>query len=584
MNPRNAVSAFAVLACGAVLHFSHLTWGAPSWDKHFSVFSSREEIDRWTGPILELREKYWENHAQMLDPNRSEQESRAIYQKTFRLEDQLGPWSVLPREFILDRVRGTLIGVALSDEQHTLKALGNMNPLRGRFDPQVYFYGGFYYDAAGVMLAAGKVLGLVSLSRDPAYYFTHPEETARMYALIRSLGGIALLLTAGLILWKFREELGPGSALAAALLVLTPLAVPLSHQAKAHLFGLFFFSSGFWLCWKGAGERGMKPFLIGSALLGLCAGSLITNLAVGIAIVLLEGQSFGWSLRSWGGSRKMWLGLLAFAAVYAATNFYLITDFAALKKTVWAAQEYTRGYDEYGTVNFGQWLPFLQETFTRQMHWSVLPLLAAGLWAAFLPGRGFLKACALSFLALTAVNLLTTRHPGVNARTLALAASLAAGGAAFLLKNRTPAVRRGLLLYVGIAVALSGMSAAFNLSLLRRPGNLARAGAWINDRLPDTTSIGAVGAQISQSSFPPIRFLNYRIVHVPKDASAAPPSDDQLPEYVATVDPDHPILQTRYHLLKTWPAPTGWLGLRFPALWPGDGNLSVYLFQREAGA
>jgi hypothetical protein len=105
-----------------------------------------------------------------------------------------------------------------------------MNPLRGRFDPQVYFYGGFYYDAAGVMLAAGKVLGLVSLSRDPAYYFTHPEETARMYALIRSLGGIALLLTAGLILWKFREELGPGSALAAALLVLTPLAVPLSHQ------------------------------------------------------------------------------------------------------------------------------------------------------------------------------------------------------------------------------------------------------------------------------------------------------------------------------------------------------------------
>jgi hypothetical protein len=75
VNPRNAVSAFAVLACGAVLHFSHLTWGAPSWDKHFSVFSSREEIDRWTGPILELREKYWENHAQMLDPNRSEQES-----------------------------------------------------------------------------------------------------------------------------------------------------------------------------------------------------------------------------------------------------------------------------------------------------------------------------------------------------------------------------------------------------------------------------------------------------------------------------------------------------------------------------
>jgi hypothetical protein len=69
-----------------------------------------------------------------------------------------------------------------------------------------------------------------------------------------------------------------------------------------------------------------------------------------------------------------------------------------------------------------------------------------------------------------------------------------------------------------------------------------------------------------------------------EDCEICAPTDDQLPEYVATVDPDHTILQTRYHLLKTWPAPTGWLGLRFPALWPGDGNLSVYLFQREAGA
>src|SRR5947209_3717467 len=114
-----AVAAGLVLAAGAVLHFSYLTWGTPSWEKTFRIFPNREALEAHIGRILELREKYWNAFSEMVDPKRSDQVSREIYRKTFLIDEQVPPWAELPEDFVLERVRGTLIGVALSDEQHT---------------------------------------------------------------------------------------------------------------------------------------------------------------------------------------------------------------------------------------------------------------------------------------------------------------------------------------------------------------------------------------------------------------------------------------------------------------------------------
>lgn len=570
----------ALLAIFRIFYFSNLEWGTPSWEKHLQIFEGKMELENWAPQIIELRKKYYSGIEDLLNPEKPFKET---YDKLFLSHQSLPLFHQLPQELVLDRIRGYLIGVTNSDEQYVLVALSRLNPLKLQFNPGMFSgFGGFYYYSCGPLLLAAKFMGWLSLKRDIQFYFFHPEETGKMYALVRSVGGLSLLLTTGLLfLWIARSYRWSIALLTVLFLILTPLFVPYTHMAKAHNYGMFLFMLGFYFLWKTVANSTLQNYLLAGLILGLSAATIITNLSLGILIFLVEWSRNEWNFARTFRNRNFWLTVLVFFITFLIADFYLFANFSSFQRFLLALKEYTRGYDEYGAVNFKNWLPFLKDLFVNQLHWSVLPLLLVGLWISFTEKNRFLLVCSISFLLLTLVNLFTTRHPGVNIRTFPLIAILCAFGSHSLLENRPKFFKCIGGIYIFLALLFSGLQTAFYASLLRGSGNLLPAGVWVNSNIPAGETIGVPGARIIQMGFPPIRFLNYRLIHFPESSQPVPFSESQLPTYVVTTDDTSPILKSHYALLQSWRRPKSFLGVPFESNMVASDQVDLFIFKKS---
>src|SRR3989344_733346 len=202
-----------LLAFSAWIYLTHLGWGVPGMRKTLNVMGSVENLDRLVPEMLEQRRKYYEMMGNLFDTGKDVRQAH----DTLTHRWDLPYFEPIPRDGVLDRMRNYLIGANASDEQITLVAIGGLNPKKLDFTPAPpAYYGVLYYYTAAAFLAAGKVLGWVSLSPGVEYYFTHPDETQRVYMLIRAVGGVCIILAVtalALIMGRFYgDEFGLVSA------------------------------------------------------------------------------------------------------------------------------------------------------------------------------------------------------------------------------------------------------------------------------------------------------------------------------------------------------------------------------------
>lgn len=564
------------------LHFFNLSYGTPNLQKHLQVFKSIQELKSWVPEILKLRDEYYSGIDDLLNP---EKPFKQTFNKLFHTDQKISQFSKLPQKFVLERTRGYLIGVFNSDEQNTIRALSRLNPFKLQFNPGLNtFYGGFYYYSCGAFLYLGKILGWISLNPDVEYYFYHPEEIQKMYVLVRSLGGIAVLLTGFLIFYWMNKLYSFRTALFAILFfIFIPLFVPYTHLAKAHNYGMFLFFFGFYFICKILTEPVIKNYTIGSFLLGLSAGSIITNLTVGSIIFLVEWARNNWRLKPVFLNKNFWVACFIFFGVYFLTNYYIFFNFAQFQRSVLALNEYIKSYGEsYGGLRLSQWFPFIKDMFTNQFHWSVIPIILFGLITALMRKDLLLKIFAITFILLLLMNLCFTRHPGVNIRVFPLIAALCAIGCQVLLTYFSKFPRYLCLIYIFFTIFFSGAQSYFYFTQFREPSHLDLAGTWINSSLESKETIGVVGGQLTQGSFPPIHFFDYQLIFFPRaDQIPAVFSKESLPNYVISNEKNHPLFQNYYEIVQEWNKEDKFLNIPFGTRWVFSSNIDVFIFKKK---
>ncbi|OGR84518.1 MAG: hypothetical protein A2901_02815 [Elusimicrobia bacterium RIFCSPLOWO2_01_FULL_54_10] len=538
--------------------------------------------------MIEQRNQYYSIVDDLLDKNNS---LKDLHEKmTHR-------WNVpyfetITPESVLDRMRNYVIGVYVSDEQVQLTAIAEMNPKKFDFVPgPKMYYGALFYYPAAAFIALGKITGLLSLTPGVEYYFTHPDEIRNMYMLVRSMGGVSVVLAVLLIGFLAVRFYGEGfGLLSAAFLATFPLSVSLTHLAKSHILGMFWIVLSLGLvarilkCER-PGEGLLKEFSFLAVALGCCAGVIFTNLILGAAIFFTEWAAQDWRLSPVFKSRRFWASSALFFLVSAVLNFHFLLQWSEFQRYVQSMFIYFPAFHE---LQLNEWPAYVKDVFTEHVSLPVLPFLVSGIFFAFKKKEKFMLVCVGVFLILFAQNLVTTRHTPVNARLLPLIAVLSAWGVLGLWGALTRTFGRAILsLFVAGALGVAAVQCAYYWWLHRSPSRLDIAGEWINQNVPKGESLGAWGGSFAPVEFPAIRFLDYKIISIPHsyelDSTAIPIK--KMPRFLVVAKgyspglavryPESRYLAEHYRDVVVWKDADRTLERFFGTLWINAGNMSV---------
>jgi Dolichyl-phosphate-mannose-protein mannosyltransferase len=178
------------------------------------------------------------------------------------------------------------------DEMITFRALSGIDARHGRFDPKLYQYGGLWMYGVGAMLEAAKLLGVITVRPDVAYYLDHPEAFGRFYVVARlyaAMGG--LVLVAGVYgLMRQRGSTRVWASVAAAAVTLMPVVINAAHEAKPHLPGAALVLLAVWA----GGEyrrRGTWRWLLATgALCGAATGMVLWATPIFLVVPMAMGN------------------------------------------------------------------------------------------------------------------------------------------------------------------------------------------------------------------------------------------------------------------------------------------------------
>jgi len=215
-----------IIPLAAAVFLPGIQWGLPSGDVNRTLFGDRSV---WTGKqIIDLAGDWDANAAVGADVDRNPLQRQG---GVIVLNDTDAQRAEIVRRYRLFSYQ--------PDEMITLRALSQINPSAGRFDPKLYQYGGLWIYPIGGLLKAASLIGFVHLTPDIAYYLDHPEAfgrfyvVARLYSVLWGLVGVvavfAIVRRLTAINW-----LAATTALTFAVL---PVVVCMSHEAKPHLAG-----------------------------------------------------------------------------------------------------------------------------------------------------------------------------------------------------------------------------------------------------------------------------------------------------------------------------------------------------------
>jgi hypothetical protein len=217
----------AVVVCiAAAIFLTGIQWGLPRSEVNQYLFG-RHHV--WTGQeILDLAGGWDTDSAVAADRDRNPLERRNQPVLLNNTDPQ--------RAEIVRRYR---LFSYQPDEMITFRALSQMEPGQGQFDPKLYQYGGLWMYPVGALLRVASLVGYVDLRSDVAFYLDHPEVFGRFYVVAR-LYSVIWGLIGVVVVWLIVKRLTADhvlAALAGLCFAAMPVVITMSHEAKPHLGG-----------------------------------------------------------------------------------------------------------------------------------------------------------------------------------------------------------------------------------------------------------------------------------------------------------------------------------------------------------
>ncbi|MBI4055161.1 MAG: hypothetical protein HY402_03395 [Elusimicrobia bacterium] len=518
----------------AVLYLPGVWKGLPGRERADLVFSGPGEIARYQGGMLQARQRYYEKLHRAI---RGEEPEEKLQERGHFQHLQSRPFQELPADVVLDAARGYLIGMRNSDEQRVLSALSRIRPREGQLDPQDPIYGGFYYYLSGLILGASGLLGLFQLSPEVGFYLLHPDQAGRMYLVLRT-GSAFFSLLAFVLLFQFlRKHFGPAaSTLACLWLAINPWTLSIGQIIKPHAFSIFCVALGVWYLGKidaqPWGRRGAAPRgAVLGAIFGSAAAALYPNgVFFLLPLIYFWRKSREGATRTGGFGRAALVYLATYGGCFWICNFYLLWSWPEL---MGRARE-NRFLFSYGAWSLSMAPEFLWSYFSAGWLFLTAPLLGLGGWRALRSeGELFRLSAGYGFFVLL-ISLFYLRHPSACTIGLTLWVPQIALGFQESRSIKSKILRRGLPAALLLWMLLSAAGALCMLSRQTQQPPLYRAGRWINEKAPPGTSIGVPNGWFLPAYYPPFRFLDYRLVHVPLEKKNRSKDFGLWPEYLVT--------------------------------------------------
>ncbi len=371
------------------------------------------------------------------------------------------------------------------DEYSLFAWLRRMDPGQMDFNPHIYFNGTFLLFVLAGFYKALSLLGMITVSSSPAFYYQHPEELGKIFLSGRMLmvffgtASVAILYQAG------KEAFGKRAGLIAALLLaITPLHVVSSKHMLVEPAAVLWFTLACLYALRIVRNAGTRDYVLAGIVTGSACAVKINCAPWGFLLVfahlLRERNGQSWMARL--KDRRLWLAAGAATGTYLISNPFLLFNFQeALAELLMWRMQYT---DAWKGLGYG--LPF-----------SLTHLLPAGLgmpfflWALAACVWGiFSKQGTARFLAWSALLFFY-----LHARTgtvivkyhILLLPFLSLLSAAFLesLLERFSGPVRVLVISVfafGVLQA-TALSMTYN-KIFSEPDARDRASAWIRENIP----------------------------------------------------------------------------------------------------
>jgi hypothetical protein len=330
-----------VLLLAAPVFFTGINWGLPASGVNHYLFGDQPV---WDGKkIIELAGG-WEADSAIgsdVDRNPLHRNGRAIV-----LNETDAQRAEIIRRYRLFSFQ--------PDEMITLRALAQIRPAAGQFDPKLYQYGGLWTYPVGGLLKLASVFRLIELTPDLAFYLDHPEAFGRFYVVARAysaLWGLAGLLVIYSIVQKFSDDawLAPAAGLAFAVL---PVVVCMSHEAKPHLAGAVLTLMAVFAAMKFLDAPSLKLAIIVGVLCGAASGMVLTAAPVFCILpVMVALCGCSWPVRF------KWLSaaVAAGAAIYLISNPYVPINLLFRRELIFSNAGNTSAMYSVKAIHIGLW-------------------------------------------------------------------------------------------------------------------------------------------------------------------------------------------------------------------------------------
>jgi len=564
-----------IIFVSTLVHFWGLNHGTPNWQRSLQVFDSPEEIKQLAPEMLKLRDKFYTKAESFVDWKGK------LTSENFRqyfTPHAHKPFEKLSKETILDFSRGYILGLVLSDEQHAIRALSNLNPMKLDFDPKhEYVYGNFYLYSLGATLLTAKAINLVPIYRDISYYFTHPDDNAKLYLTARVLSAISVILIV-LIIWSicslFRNKFV--AIMSVILCVLNPFILNYGHQIKAHTYGVLWILSGlyFYLI-SFQKEKISLNYILSTICIGLSTACVLSNgifVLLFIIVDVISNKKFNFKKFIVYGITSLFVFLVMTPFLpFRLHQFYLCT-----------VAHNVAGYG-YGKFNLVNGLKFTAECFKFGNIWILLPAILIGIFSGLKSKTTVEKFLYFVFILFFLFASFFMKHPGVFTVVVPFFCIISAIGIYDVISSKSITKFFGIV-YLVVVLGLSSFTTIFYEKLFVQKGNLTFAGKWINENIPAEVSVGIPGGWALPGHFPAIKFLKYKLINFLQEEKNISWEENKLPEYLILTGQLSCLghsseFKNHYQEIKRWDAPKKFLGISFKNEFIPTENVDVQVFQ-----
>jgi hypothetical protein len=407
---------------------------------------------------------------------------------------------------ILSSYSSFLVRTHDGDEQQTLVMLSRLNPLKGKWYPHSFQYGGAYIYPLAVFVGLCHSLHLIRLVPEATFYYAHPEKIAAVYTAVRVWSLLGLTLSVLALFMLCRRYWGTSTAFWAALFyALSPAAIAFAKIAKPHLWSPLWVLLAIYACLAHRADRQLRAFMLAALMFGI---ALATTMSQWIYVPLLF-----WS--AWDGTWKNFffksaVGGAIVGIVFLACNPTLpfhITDFRYEISYLSSYYRWTTTWKALGDYFF--------KIIPTSVGIGTCLLAYAGVFTKSLRRKDPNISGLAIFWLLTsfyiAFQVQSTHGAAVSSRLYMTHVALCGLFCSAITSN----IKGGGLLRSMCAVLLLAQAALMcrHCSSDVVPNdNATQAGLWIRDNIPLGSSIGMDSPIPNADTFPPIYFQNYTLV------------------------------------------------------------------------